>query len=362
MKSKISYLIAVVLLVGLVGCQPKFKKMANGMEYAIVSKKKGNPLKYGMWFEFSRHAVYTNKDSMLIPADLMVNQIAQLDSNLFGPDAYPIFKTLYEGDSIIIREKTDSAIDRAKKMGQQEIPWMKKGYYIIQSYTVKKFYSDSTSLMSAQKRLGEEYATKDSIFRIKKAKEDSIAATKQIIEDDKLLKDYLTKNKITATKTPAGVYIEILTAGTGVITDSNGVKINYTGKNLKGKVFDSNTDPKNAATNEPYLVNLFEQPVPVIKGWVDGIKQLGKGAKARLYIPSVLAYGKMARDKERGIDVNENLIFDIEIVDVLNKAQATAMQNAIMQKQQQQMMQMQMQQQMMQQQQQQQQQGQQKGK
>jgi FKBP-type peptidyl-prolyl cis-trans isomerase FkpA len=349
MNTKISYLLAILFMIGLVGCQPKYKKLANGMEYTIISSNKGDTLKYGKWFEFSRNAVYTNKDSSLIPSELKVNQIAQLDSLFFGPDAYQMFKKLHIGDSIVIRERTDSIINKAKQMGQPEMPWIKKGYYIVQSYTIKQFYNDSASLTAAQKRLSDQYVAGEQIFRAKKAKEDSIAALKQIVEDDKLLKDYLTKNKITATKTPSGVYVEMLTPGTGVITDSNGVKVNYTGRNLKGKVFDSNTEAKPGVTNEPYLVNLFEEPVPVIKGWVDGIKQLGKGAKARLYIPSVLAYGKNARDKERGIDVNENLIFDMEIVDVLSKKQAMAEQEAFMAKQREQMMKMQQMQQMQQQ-------------
>jgi FKBP-type peptidyl-prolyl cis-trans isomerase FkpA len=349
MNTKISYLLAIIVTIGLIGCQPKYKKMKNGMEYTVITSNKGDTLKYGNWFEFSRYALYTNKDSSLIPKELMVNQIAQLDSLLFGPEAYQMFKTLHVGDSIIIREKTDSIINRAKQMGQPEMPWMKKGYYIIQSYTIKQFYKDSTSLTAAQKRLSDQYVAGETMYRARKAKEDSIAATKQIIEDDKLLKEYLTKNKINATKTASGVYVEMLTPGTGVITDSNGVKVNYTGRNLKGIVFDSNTEVKPGVTNEPYLVNLFEQPVPVIKGWVDGIKQLSKGAKARLYIPSVLAYGNVAKDKERGIDVNENLIFDIEIVDVLTKKQAMDVRNALMAKQREEMMKMQQMQQMQQQ-------------
>jgi ABC-type transport system substrate-binding protein len=60
----------------------------------------------------------------------------------------------------------------------------------------------------------------------------------------------------------------------------------------------------------------------VIKGWTDGMTLLNKGAKAKFYIPSSLAYG--AQGAGADIGPNEILVFDIEVLDILNQTQAMA--------------------------------------
>jgi hypothetical protein len=60
----------------------------------------------------------------------------------------------------------------------------------------------------------------------------------------------------------------------------------------------------------------------VIKGWTDGLKTINKGTKAKFYIPSPLAYGKQKMGED--LAANSILIFDIEVLDVLNKEQAKA--------------------------------------
>jgi len=93
---------------------------------------------------------------------------------------------------------------------------------------------------------------------------------------------------------------------------------------LNGKMFDSNTD-SSSTHKEPLKVNMtndYTLGVPVIKGWTDGLTLLNKGAKAKFYVPSVLGYGKQAiRDL---IPENSILMFDIEVVNILSKAEAKA--------------------------------------
>ena len=64
----------------------------------------------------------------------------------------------------------------------------------------------------------------------------------------------------------------------------------------------------------------------VIPGWTDGLKMLNKGAKAKFYIPSALAYGSQGAGQD--IKPNSVLVFDIEVLDVLDKSQAMAAQQA----------------------------------
>lgn len=143
--------------------------------------------------------------------------------------------------------------------------------------------------------------------------------------DDEALQKYFAEKNIKVQKSPKGMYVEIITPGTGNNIDTNVVvEVNYTGRNFAGKTFDSNTDP---AFNhvEPFYVNMTSDPTlgnGVIAGWIDGLKMLNKGAKARFYIPSGLGYG--ARGVSAEITPFSNLIFDIEVKDILTKEQAKA--------------------------------------
>ncbi len=51
----------------------------------------------------------------------------------------------------------------------------------------------------------------------------------------------------------------------------------------------------------------------IIPGWDDGVRLLKKGATATFYIPAFLAYDQQPGP---GRTPNENLIFDVKIVDV----------------------------------------------
>ncbi|MBX9449345.1 MAG: FKBP-type peptidyl-prolyl cis-trans isomerase [Taibaiella sp.] len=90
------------------------------------------------------------------------------------------------------------------------------------------------------------------------------------------------------------------------------VSVNYTGKLMDGKVFDSNIDPKfNHVTPFEFKVGNGK----VIKGWDAGFLSMQKGQKATLYIPSSLAYGK--NSPTPAIPANSILVFDVELLDII---------------------------------------------
>ncbi|WP_214229025.1 FKBP-type peptidyl-prolyl cis-trans isomerase [Pedobacter sp. B4-66] len=133
----------------------------------------------------------------------------------------------------------------------------------------------------------------------------------QRLLDDKRITDFLTSKGLTATKDqPTGVYYSVILAGTGdaPIDVSSSLKINYTGRNLEGTVFDSSTDGT-------FTTTLLQ----VISGWevLKDIPGARKGAKIRLFIPSSEAYGTSGSTTGT-IPPNACLDFDIEIVDVTN--------------------------------------------
>lgn len=102
----------------------------------------------------------------------------------------------------------------------------------------------------------------------------------------------------------SGLSYKIIDAGSDPrITDESNVSLFYKGSLIDGTVFDQ---------TEGTPVEF--RPTDVIPGFREGLKLLGKGGKAILYIPSNLAYGP--RGAGGLIGPNATLIFEIEITDV----------------------------------------------
>jgi FKBP-type peptidyl-prolyl cis-trans isomerase len=122
-----------------------------------------------------------------------------------------------------------------------------------------------------------------------------------------LLNRYLKDNKITVKPQPSGLYYIPVLAGTGPKAEAGKtVKVNYTGKLLNGKVFDSSIERKNP-------IEFMLGRGQVIKGWDEGITLMKQGGKAILIIPSAMGYS----DRDMGvIPPYSTLVFDVELVDV----------------------------------------------
>jgi peptidylprolyl isomerase len=86
------------------------------------------------------------------------------------------------------------------------------------------------------------------------------------------------------------------------------VQVHYEGMLADGTVFDSSFE-----RNEPITFPLGKGAV--IPGWDEGISLLPVGSKAKLIIPSDLAYGKMGAGGV--IPPNATLYFEVELVDIL---------------------------------------------
>ena len=305
-------LIAIVSVLALSACKESFKKGEKGLEYKIIGSGSGDKIKMGEFMQMEIAQVYNDgkKDSVL--SDSRNNpqgpMFQPLDSSSIPPEFFKKLSQLRKNDSLVIRILTDSAFAQNP---QGVPPPFKKGHYLLTTVKLVDIFKTAADADSAR------------MIAMKKAEERmKVNAEAQKGKDEKILADHFSKNKINTVKGALGTYVEIIQPGTGANADSNSiVKVNYTGKTLAGKTFDSNTDP---AFNhvQPYLVNLTNDPTlgqPVIQGWYDGLKMLNKGAKAKFYIPSTLAYGPM----QQGPDIAPNsiLVFDIEVVDILSKEQ-----------------------------------------
>ncbi|CAM1365835.1 peptidylprolyl isomerase [Tenacibaculum xiamenense] len=109
-------------------------------------------------------------------------------------------------------------------------------------------------------------------------------------------------------ETPSGLRYKVLQKGDGK-TPSKGamVSVHYKGQLLDGTVFDSSYKRKQPID---FAIGVGQ----VIPGWDEGIQLLQVGDKARLVIPSNLAYG--ANGAGGVIPPNATLIFDVELVNV----------------------------------------------
>ena len=121
-------------------------------------------------------------------------------------------------------------------------------------------------------------------------------------------KELLDKVAAGYDETNSGLRYKIIQKGDGKkATKGAKVSVHYKGQLLDGTVFDSSYKRK-----QPIDFNVGVGQV--ISGWDEGIQLLQVGDKARLVIPSQLAYG------ERGaggvIPPNATLIFDVELMDV----------------------------------------------
>ena len=134
------------------------------------------------------------------------------------------------------------------------------------------------------------------------------------IQREKEIKENNLKNLNNISKgfevTSSGLRYKISDKGNGnsAVVGKN-VKVHYKGQLIDGTVFDSSFK-----RNEPIEFTLGIGQV--IKGWDEGLALLSEGDKARFIIPSDLAYGEAGAGGV--IPPNANLIFDVELVSVIN--------------------------------------------
>lgn len=276
-----------IVIAGATACKKSggFKTTKDGLEYNIVKDEPGNQNpKIGDIIEI--HLYTRLGDSTVVNSRVMNNgqplQLPLTPTNRKG-DVVDGIQLMTPGDSAIFRVAVDSMV-------RSQLPPFAKNIDKIQ-YTIVLVSVKSKEQMD------------------KEASEKS-AVQKQ--EDEKILADFLAKNNINAQKTASGLCYTVSAPGSGENPQpGQTVTVNYTGKTLDGKVFDSNIDPQFQHV-EPLPVTLGQGQV--IQGWEEGLSLLKKGSKATLYIPSTLAYGE--RSPNPNIPPNAILVFDVEIKDI----------------------------------------------
>ncbi|MEI6765689.1 MAG: FKBP-type peptidyl-prolyl cis-trans isomerase [Bacteroidota bacterium] len=129
------------------------------------------------------------------------------------------------------------------------------------------------------------------------------AAEPNKAEGAKFLADNKTKAGVITL--PSGLQYKVIKEGTGKTPkETDQVTVNYEGKFLNGKIFDSSFE-----RNQPATFPLSG----VIKGWTEGLQHMKEGGSYELYVPSDLAYGDQGN---QGIPGGSTLIFKVDLIKI----------------------------------------------
>jgi len=284
MKKINSLLFTLLGVLLLVACDNNgLKKTKSGILYKIISDEKNPVVKNGQFIKIT----YSEKvrDSVLLSSDSSLPAYVRIDS--VSPAAYnpvEIFPLLRKGDSAVVIQLGDSI---QRKSGQPLPPFIHKKDKLILSIKVQDVFDNEELVKKDREALLD-------VFHAKQIKQ---------------VENYLQQHNIQATKTTMGTFVQVLNTGDGPAVDSGKeISVIYTGKLFpSGKTFETND--KEDGKPVKFIVGRKS----IIPGWDDGLRLLKKGGKATLYIPAFLAY-----DQQPGPErtANENLIFDVQIVDV----------------------------------------------
>ncbi len=114
------------------------------------------------------------------------------------------------------------------------------------------------------------------------------------------------KKKEGVVVTASGLQYKVIKAGNGATPTANdNVTVNYEGKLIDGKIFDSSFERKQPAS---FLLS------NVIPGWQEGLMLMKEGASYELYIPSDLGYGDQGYPPD--IPGGSVLIFKVDLMKV----------------------------------------------
>jgi len=289
MKKINSVLLALLGILLLVACDNKgLKKTKSGLLYKIISDEKNPVVKKGQFIKLSfSQKISGVKDTVLFSSDSSMPAYVRIDSvpsNAYSP--VEIFSLLRKGDSAVVVQLADSIQHKSQ---QPLPPFLHKKDKIVLTLRVEDVFENEEALQ----------------------KDRQVGLDALHAKETKQVENYLQLHNIQATKTSLGTFVEVKNPGEGALIDSGKqVSVIYTGKLFpSGQVFESND--KEDGQPIKFVVGTHT----IIPGWDDALRLLKKGSTATLYIPAFLAYDQKPGP---GNKPNENLIFDIKIVDVTN--------------------------------------------
>jgi FKBP-type peptidyl-prolyl cis-trans isomerase FkpA len=301
--------ILIILALGLVvnaKAQTGVQRTPGGVSYQIFTPNTGEKIKVNdvITFDFIQE---TDKDSILVSSYATGNlgkvQVKAPESvtDYIEINLMRVFAQLTLKDSVRVMVPADSIFKGNDKMRP---PYLPKGSNLVFVLKMEKIQSLSDAIAERNAEMA-------------KAKEaDAKVIAAEAGDRDK----YIASHKLVLKTTATGLKYVITKASLKPKPQKGDtVLVNYTGRSLDDKVFDSSIQSVATAaglnepgrTFEPYPVVIGEHRV--IAGWEEGLLLLNEGSKATFVIPSNLGYGAQGSG---AIMPYSTMVFDIELVKV----------------------------------------------
>lgn len=278
--------------------------------------------KYGAADSADSKVSKATSDSISMYYGKTIGSYVLADYMRFGED-HKTDKTkedILKGVQLVLGTKATDGTLMGMQIGVQllnELNQLKEQGIEIDNMTVFKYFKESFEADSLDMTNVQDYSNtlNQLVTGVQQQAEQRANAAKadqpEAVDNVKAGNDYVAKVKAEdpEVKTaPSGLSYKILNKGDNTpVTDNSILEVNYVGKFTDGKVFDQNPDGQPATFS----------PAGVIPGFSEGLKMLGKGGRAVLYIPGELAYGPQGVP-QAGIGPNQMLVFEVEVVDVKN--------------------------------------------
>lgn len=298
-------LLVLGIAVAFTSCK-QFKQGEGDMFYKFHEDKEGPTVKDGDFIVF-KFIQKTEDDSVMYnSSDYERPAMTIKQKPGFTGDMFTAIGMLSEGDSASFKISIDSLVN---KLGMPK-PENVKGKYMVYTFKIDKVIPKGK--------------LNDADFQAKVEEFIKVESDKAKNSEAGKIKNYIDKEKLKPTTTASGLNYVI----TG--ESKNGVKakpgdtvvVDYTGKFLSGKVFDTSIEAV-AKKEGTYVAQRPYQPIRIpvgvgsgiIQGWEEALMLFPKGTKATLILPSKLAYGEQG--SAPSIQPFTPLIFEIHIVDIV---------------------------------------------
>jgi len=275
------------------GPYPGYKQTQDGLYYKILKANSEKPLpQIGDVLTLNLYYCLAHNDSIIF------------DSRVYNePVVLPVQKPFYKGDineGLFMIAEGDSASFIVKadsfllyNVNLEKMPDFVKPETMFR-FEIKVLSHKTQAEYMEEERVRREMFEAENNRLEKKEKED--------------LDEYVKSQNIKVKPTESGMYFIPIKSGNGTkVERGDYVFAHYKGYFLDGQLFDSSE-----GAPEPFRFSAgFGQ---VISGWDEAVMKMRQGDKAKIILPSSLAYGKSAPNHP--IPPFSSLIFEIEIVEV----------------------------------------------
>jgi FKBP-type peptidyl-prolyl cis-trans isomerase len=325
MKAIKAFSILFLAVLVFTGCgKISYKKSKSGLVYKIFPGKgsdslirTGDVVKFNFTLKFNDSAMESFNSYDKMPGFVKVRETIP---GKFSYDFQEVLTFLRKGDSLITIQIVDTLLKQPEPP-----PFLpanaKKGDRLTTTIRiVEVFKNDSLAQVDFSRESDRDrprQMKEQEVMMAKKKKEkdeqimkddEEMTKSGEIAKETQAMEKYIADNKINATKTGKGTYVEIKQQGSGPFAEAKKyVLVKYTGRFLStDSIFQSNTAPFQLGQGE------------VIRGWEEGMLLFKEGGKGTLFIPGFLAFGKNPPPGS-SFKPLEALKFEVELIKVSDK-------------------------------------------